>query len=171
MLVNHGVGITCLNYHGRGTLAGLITPPRLLRMLEMTAHENSIPVHHPHRIPSGTRVHRPITIVKEFDQTAPLLYRAVCEGRTMKKATIKMYRILESGIEAEYFNIILENVKFTTVAPFLSLDAFKRVMDSASKVQMDYICQQYPRYFRFAKWMERLAQGIADGVIEVPKDH
>ena len=31
-----------------------------------------------------------------------------------------MYRILESGIEAEYFNIILENVKFTTVAPFLS---------------------------------------------------
>ncbi|TFY17624.1 arylsulfatase regulator, partial [Escherichia coli] len=26
-------------------------------------------------------------------------------------------------------------------------------------------------YLRFAKWMERLAQGIADGVIEVPKDH
>ncbi|EEJ2343376.1 arylsulfatase regulator, partial [Salmonella enterica subsp. enterica serovar Oslo] len=22
-----------------------------------------------------------------------------------------------------------------------------------------------------AKWMERLAQGIADGAIEVPKDH
>jgi hypothetical protein len=33
------------------------------------------------------------------------------------------------------------------------------------------ICQQYPGYFRFAKWMERLAQGIADGVISVPKDH
>ena len=69
---------------------------------------------------TGTRVHRPITIIKEFDQTTPLLYRAVCEGRTMKKATIKMYRILDSGIEAEYFNIILENVKFTTVAPYLS---------------------------------------------------
>ena len=40
----------------------------------------------------------------------------------MKKATIKMYRILESGIEAEYFNIILENVRFTTVAQFLSPD-------------------------------------------------
>ncbi|EOA7190644.1 arylsulfatase, partial [Shigella flexneri] len=45
------------------------------------------------------------------------------------------------------------------------------VMDSTSKVQMDYICLQYPGYFRFAKWMERLAQGIADGVTEVPKDH
>lgn len=51
------------------------------------------------------------------------------------------------------------------------MEAFKRVMDSASKVQMDYICLQYLGYLRFAKWMERLAQGIADGVIEVPKDH
>lgn len=51
------------------------------------------------------------------------------------------------------------------------MEAFKRVMDSTSKVQMDYICQQYPGYFRFAKLMERLAQGVADGVIEVPKDH
>ncbi|EFN8624221.1 arylsulfatase [Escherichia coli O51] len=36
---------------------------------------------------------------------------------------------------------------------------------------MHYICLQYPGYFRFAKWMAQLAQGIADGVIEVPKDH
>ncbi|ELF4588875.1 arylsulfatase regulator [Salmonella enterica] len=50
------------------------------------------------------------------------------------------------------------------------MEAFKGGMDSASKVQMDYICLQYPGYFRFAKWMERLAQGIADGVIKVPKD-
>ncbi|MBK5145583.1 arylsulfatase regulator [Budviciaceae bacterium BWR-B9] len=51
------------------------------------------------------------------------------------------------------------------------MNAFKLVMDSTSKVQMDYICLQYPGYLRFAKWMERLAQGIADGVIEVPKEH
>lgn len=51
------------------------------------------------------------------------------------------------------------------------MEAFKRVIDSASKVQIDYICLQYPGFFRFAKWMELLAQGIADGVIEVPRDH
>lgn len=50
------------------------------------------------------------------------------------------------------------------------MEAFKRVMDSTSKVQMDYICQQYPGYYCFAKWMERLAQGIADNAIEVPKE-
>ncbi|EMD2586636.1 arylsulfatase [Salmonella enterica] len=44
-------------------------------------------------------------------------------------------------------------------------------MDSTSNVQMATYCHQYPGYFRFAKWMERLTQGIADGVIEVPKEH
>lgn len=51
------------------------------------------------------------------------------------------------------------------------MDAFKRVMDSTSHIQMDYICQQYDGFYRFAKLMEMLARGIADGIVEVPKDH
>ncbi|MGP6134633.1 Hcp family type VI secretion system effector [Enterobacter chuandaensis] len=88
--------------------------------LKSFSHGVTIPVDPGWGKLTGTRVHRPITIVKEFDQTTPLLYRAVCEGRVMKKGIIKMYRILESGIDAEYFNILMENVKFTTVAPFLT---------------------------------------------------
>ncbi|EXU73916.1 Hcp family type VI secretion system effector [Erwinia mallotivora] len=88
--------------------------------LKSFSHGVTVPVESNLGKLTGTRVHRPITIVKEFDQTTPLLYRAVCQGRIMKKATIRMYRILESGVEAEYFNIILENVRFTTVAPYLS---------------------------------------------------
>jgi hypothetical protein len=51
------------------------------------------------------------------------------------------------------------------------MDAFKRVMDNTSPIQMEYICQQYDGFYRFAKLMEMLAQGIADGIIDVPKDH
>ncbi len=51
------------------------------------------------------------------------------------------------------------------------MDAFKQVMDSSSKIQMDYICQQYSGFFRFARIMELVAQGIADGLVKVPKDH
>ncbi|HBM2905807.1 TPA: type VI secretion system tube protein Hcp [Klebsiella michiganensis] len=107
--------------NGSPIVGSCLMPLRLGSIeLKSFSHCVTIPVDPSWGKLTGTRVHRPITIVKEFDQTTPLLYRAVCEGRTMKKATIKMYRILESGIEAEYFNIILENVKFTTVAPFLS---------------------------------------------------
>ena len=88
--------------------------------LKSFSHGVTIPVDPSWGKLTGTRVHRPITIIKEFDQTTPLLYRTVCEGRVMKKGIIKMYHILESGIEAEYFNIVMENVKFPTVAPFLT---------------------------------------------------
>ena len=107
--------------NGSPVVGGCIMPLRLGSIeLKSFSHGVTIPVDPNLGKLTGTRVHRPITIVKEFDRSTPLLYRAVCEGRTMKKAIIKMYRILDSGIEAEYFNIILENVKFTTVAPYLA---------------------------------------------------
>lgn len=68
---------------------------------------------------TGTRVHSPIALLKEVDKSTPLLYRAMCEGLTLKSAIIKMYQILDAGIEAEYFNIILDNVKVTAITPNL----------------------------------------------------
>ncbi|GKX55205.1 putative aminopeptidase SgcX [Leminorella grimontii] len=44
VVINKGPGITCLNYHGRGTLAGLITPPALIAFLEQIAKEHGVPV-------------------------------------------------------------------------------------------------------------------------------
>jgi len=88
--------------------------------LKSFSHGVTIPVDPHWGKLTGTRVHRPITVVKEFDQTTPILYRAVCEGRTLKTAIIKMYQIQESGIESEYFNIVLENVKITTISPYLA---------------------------------------------------
>lgn len=88
--------------------------------LKSFSHGVTIPIDPNYGRLTGTRVHSPIVIVKEFDQSTPIIYRAICEGRILKKATIKMYRILDSGIESEYFNIMLENVKITTVSPYLS---------------------------------------------------
>lgn len=47
-------------------------------------------------------------------------------------------------------------------------EPFRKVLNSATKIQIDYICQQYPGFLRFAIWMEILAQGIADRIIDVP---
>ncbi|WP_404349284.1 Hcp family type VI secretion system effector [Enterobacter hormaechei] len=107
--------------NGSPIIGSCMMPTRLGSIeLKSFSHGVTIPVDPSWGKLTGTRVHRPITIVKEFDQITPLLYRAVCEGRVMKKGIIKMYRILESGIEAEYFNIVMENVKFMTVAPFMT---------------------------------------------------
>lgn len=65
----------------------------------------------------------------------------------MKKATIKMYRILESGIEAEYFNIILENVKFTTVAPYLSPGSMTSTHTETLELRYEAITEVYRRQY------------------------
>lgn len=68
---------------------------------------------------TGTRLHVPITFEKEIDRITPFLFRGVCTGRMFKEALIKMYRINEAGIEIEYFNITLQNVKITRISPVL----------------------------------------------------
>ena len=72
--------------NGSPIVGSCLMPLRLGSIeLKSFSHGVTIPVDPSWGKLTGTRVHRPITIVKEFDQTTPLLYRAVCEGRTMKK--------------------------------------------------------------------------------------
>lgn len=106
--------------NGSPIIGGCLMPTRLGSIeLRSVSHNVTIPVDSHLGKLTGTRVHAPITIQKEFDRTTPLLFRALCQGRTLKSATIKMYRILDAGMESEYFNILLENVKITTISPFL----------------------------------------------------
>lgn len=51
------------------------------------------------------------------------------------------------------------------------MDSFKKVMDTTTSVQMDYLSQNYSGFYRFAKLLEQMAQGISDGTIDVPLDH
>lgn len=130
--------------NGSPIVGGCSMPLRLGSIeLRSFSHGITIPVDPNLGKLTGTRVHRPIVIVKEFDQTTPLLYRAVCEGRTLKKATIKMYRIIESGIESEYFNIILENVKITTLSPYLAPDGLSSTHLETLELRYESITWKY----------------------------
>ncbi|MFH7825402.1 Hcp family type VI secretion system effector [Kluyvera chengduensis] len=68
---------------------------------------------------TGTRVHAPLTFQKEFDTSSPYFYKAVAKGQTLKSAEFKWYRINDAGQEAEYFNMLLENVKVVSVCPVM----------------------------------------------------
>ena len=58
---------------------------------------------------------------------------------------------------------------FTTIYDYM--DAFKTIMDTSTSDQIEALSQIYPGFYRFSKMLEMIAQGIADGVVEVPKDH
>ncbi|MEI9484163.1 type VI secretion system tube protein TssD [Enterobacter cancerogenus] len=87
--------------------------------LKSFTHNVSIPVDGNTGKLTGTRIHMPVMFQKEFDRVTPILFRALSTGRTLKSATIKMYQINEAGLEQEYFNILLEGVKITSITPDL----------------------------------------------------
>lgn len=87
--------------------------------LKSLSHNLNIPVDGNTGRLTGTRVHAPIMVQKEFDKTTPLLYRALVNGEKLKRGIIKLYEITEAGQEMEYFSIILENVKIVSITPDL----------------------------------------------------
>ena len=49
------------------------------------------------------------------------------------------------------------------------MGTFKQLMDTSTGEEMDALCQRYDGFYRFAKLLELLAEGIADGSIPVPE--
>jgi hypothetical protein len=48
-----------------------------------------------------------------------------------------------------------------------SMGTFKQLLDACTSTEMDALCDRYDGLYRFAKLLERLAGGIADGSIPV----
>jgi type VI secretion system secreted protein Hcp len=78
----------------------------------------------------GVRSHDAMVVEKEIDRSTPLLYRAAAKGATLRSATLKWYRIDESGLEREYFRITMADVKVTCIMPRVA-----NIKDSATATQ------------------------------------
>ena len=50
-----------------------------------------------------------------------------------------------------------------------SMPTFKQLLDTCTGADMDALCARYDGFYRFAKLLERLAEGIAEGSIPVPE--
>ena len=49
------------------------------------------------------------------------------------------------------------------------MGTFKQLLDTCTGADMDALCARYDGFYRFAKLLERLAEGIADGSIPMPE--
>lgn len=72
-------------------------------------------------LPSGKRIHGPLTVEKEIDKASPLLYQALCTGEQLSNVTIKKYRIDPTGAEEHYFTITLEDAIIVDMSPYMPL--------------------------------------------------
>ncbi len=66
-------------------------------------------------IPTGRRVHLPMTLGKVVDRSSPMLYQALCDSELLTEVLIDWYRTDGSGMEELYYRLRLQNAQITNI--------------------------------------------------------
>lgn len=103
-------------------------------------HELYIPRDPQTGLPTGKRVHQPLTITKAFDRSSPLLYEALTNGEVMREVKLEFYRIAPSGKEEVYFTITLKNAIIVSIKAWVpnALDPSRESFTHMEDVSFTY---------------------------------
>jgi len=66
-------------------------------------------------LPTGKRVHFPMTLTKEIDKSSPKLFQALARGENLTNVTLEYYRISPKGTEEKYYTVKLTNAVLTNI--------------------------------------------------------
>ena len=84
-------------------------------LVQAVNHSIEIPKSPQTGLPTGKRVHGPMTLVKEVDKSSPKLFQALTSGEQMEEVTLEYYRISPKGIEEKYYTVKLFNAILTNI--------------------------------------------------------
>jgi type VI secretion system secreted protein Hcp len=68
---------------------------------------------------TGTRVHKDLVLIKNYDKATPKLYQYLCHGKVIPTATLHWYKIGDQGTEKEYFQHQITNGRITSMRPYM----------------------------------------------------
>lgn len=88
-------------------------------LIEEFQHHVHIPSDPQSGLPTGKRVHKPLTVCKFFDKASPGLYQALVTGERLTEVKIDWYRINPAGEEEHYFQHILTDAIIIGVKPYM----------------------------------------------------
>jgi type VI secretion system secreted protein Hcp len=78
-------------------------------------HEISIPHDATSGLPTGKRVHAPLVITKEVDQSTPRLYTALVSNEKLTQWELQFWRSGAAGTEEQYYTIKLSNANVVSI--------------------------------------------------------
>lgn len=109
-------------------------------------HEVYMPTDRKDGSATGTRVHKELVLVKNFDKSSPLLQQYLCNGKVIPMATLRWFQINEMGIEEEYFNHELTQARVVSIRPYMP------DVDNPSNEQYKHMEEVAFRYEKI-KWL------------------
>ncbi|QEL66319.1 type VI secretion system secreted protein Hcp [Oryzomicrobium terrae] len=84
-------------------------------LVQAADHTIEIPKSPQTGLPTGKRIHGPLTLTKEIDKSSPKLFQALTSGEQMSKVVLEYYRISPKGTEEKYYKVQLENAIITSI--------------------------------------------------------
>jgi type VI secretion system secreted protein Hcp len=70
---------------------------------------------------SGKRIHKPITITKQWDAASPQLFQALVENETLKSVLFEFVKTNPNGTEEIYHTVTLKNAAVSNIRSYLDL--------------------------------------------------
>lgn len=84
-------------------------------LVQAVEHLVEIPKSPQTGLPTGKRVHGPMTLTKEIDKSSPKLFQALTSGEQLKTVRFEYMRISPKGTEENYYSVALENAILTNI--------------------------------------------------------
>ena len=90
----------------------------------------------------GSRRLSAYSLTKEIDNVTPILFQYCCEGTTLPKVTIILYKIKEAS-EVPYFNFVLEQARITSVKTIMPTTKKKDNENVGHLEQVEILCETF----------------------------
>jgi len=91
-------------------------------------------------LPTGKRIHGPLTLCKEIDKSSPKLNQALTTGEQLSSCKLSFYRISPTGKEELYYTIELKDAIVTSMKSWTPncLDPNNKTMGHMEYVSFTY---------------------------------
>ncbi|NTW51638.1 MAG: type VI secretion system tube protein Hcp [Chlorobiaceae bacterium] len=73
-------------------------------------------------LPTGQRIHKPLTFIKEIDCSSPLLLNALVTNENLKEVVLQLWHQDRGGRDAAFYTIRLINASLAAYKLVLSMD-------------------------------------------------
>ncbi len=114
-------------YPGSGIGEGLEDASKVIDL----EHTVMVPLDPSTGLPSSSRRHGLLTIVKNIDKATPGLHKALCTGQILRDVVLDFYRLDPStGQDLAYYKITLRNAMVVDIGPttnFVTPDSYKHM--------------------------------------------
>jgi type VI secretion system secreted protein Hcp len=66
-------------------------------------------------LPTGKRIHKPLTVTKEIDRASPLLYNVLCTNENLVEARVELWTWSPTGQEKQHYTVRLTNANIAGI--------------------------------------------------------